>query len=81
MTAETGVFRIWHRSLKALAQVASLLPLGDGRVSTRPLIGSVFACETTLRGNRARREGPWFHGDSWSPSDKPHVSGGGAYAP
>lgn len=54
---------------------ADALPLGDGRVSDHPLAGSVYACRTTFRAGGARHAGPWFHGDTWNPAEKPHVTG------
>lgn len=51
------------------------LPVGDGRVSTRPLTGNVYACQTQFRGGGARHDGPWIHGDTWNPLEKPRVSG------
>ncbi len=51
------------------------LPLGDGHVTERPERGNVFSCRATFRGGGARHEGPWFHGDTWDPTEKPHVRG------
>lgn len=51
------------------------LPVGDGHVSQRPMVGNVYACHTMFRGGGARHEGPWFHGDTWNPAEKIHVSG------
>lgn len=53
---------------------AQPLPLGDGRVTTRAHVGNVYACQTQFR-NGARHDGPWFHGNTWNPDEKPHVSG------
>jgi hypothetical protein len=54
---------------------AQELPLGDGHVTDHPAAGNVYACRTTFRGGGARHDGPWFHGDTWDPTAKPHVSG------
>jgi len=54
---------------------AQSLPLGDGHVTDHPEAGSVYSCRSTFRGGGARHDGPWFHGDSWDPAEKPHVSG------
>lgn len=54
---------------------AQSLPLGDGHVSDHPSAGSVYACRSTFRGGGARHSGSWIHGDTWSPAEKPHVSG------
>ena len=51
------------------------LPVGDGKVSTGPKVGYVFACNQNFRGGGARHTGEWFHGDTWDPSAKPHVKG------
>lgn len=50
------------------------LPLGDGHVSDGPKAGYVYSCRRAFR-NGARHDGPWFHGDSWAPAEKPHVAG------
>ena len=54
---------------------AQVLPLGDGHVSDHPAAGNVYACRRTFRGGGARHAGPWFHGDTWNPTEKPHVAG------
>lgn len=51
------------------------LPVGDGKVSNQPQAGYVFACNQNFRTGGARHTGPWFHGDTWNPLDKPHVRG------
>lgn len=51
------------------------LPLGDGHVTNHPVVGNVYACSTTFRHGGARHAGPWFHGDTWNPAEKPHVEG------
>ncbi len=51
------------------------LPVGDGHVTDHPEAGNVFSCRTTFREGGARHEGPWFHGDTWDPTAKPHVQG------
>lgn len=55
------------------------LPLGDGHVTDHPATGNVFACALVdgrgFRGGGARHAGDWFHGDTWNPLEKPHVSG------
>lgn len=50
------------------------LPLGDGHVTQHPATGNVFACQTEFR-NGARHDGPWFHGETWNPLEKPRVGG------
>ncbi len=51
------------------------LPVGDGHVSDHSEVGNVFSCRTHFRGGGARHDGPWFHGDTWDPTAKPHVQG------
>jgi YHYH protein len=51
------------------------LPLGDGHVTDHPAPGNVYSCRTAFRGGGARHDGDWFHGDTWDPTAKPHVSG------
>jgi len=55
--------------------IAQFLPLGDGHVTDHPAVGNVYSCNSTFRGGGARHEGPWFHGDTWNPAEKPHVDG------
>ncbi len=55
--------------------LAQSLPVGDGHVSDHPKSGYVYACRERFRGGGARHDGPWFHGDTWNPMEKPHVSG------
>ncbi len=57
------------------AAEAQMLPVGDGRVTDRPRVGNVYACQTSFRMGGARHDGPWFHGDHWAPAEKPHVAG------
>lgn len=54
---------------------AQTLPLGDGRVADHPAVGSVYSCRSVFRTGGARHAGPWFHGDTWNPTEKPHVAG------
>lgn len=51
------------------------LPLGDGHVTQYPAAGNVYSCRTEFRGGGARHAGSWFHGDTWDPTEKPHVAG------
>ncbi len=62
-------------SLAAGAAPAHELPVGDGHVTDHPEVGNVYSCNGTFRGGGARHEGPWFHGDTWDPTEKPHVQG------
>lgn len=59
----------------------SFLPLGDGKRSTAPEAGSVFACQTTFGpAGGAFRDGPWIRADgTWDPAEKLHVQGSVAW--
>jgi hypothetical protein len=39
------------------------LPIGDGKVSTSPTVGSVYSCQTRFTGGGAFTDGPWIKGD------------------
>jgi hypothetical protein len=41
------------------------LPVGDGRISTTPVAGSVWACTRTFGGGGAFQAGPWFFNDGF----------------
>ncbi len=62
-------------TLTPIAIRAHDLPLGDGHVTDHPEVGNVDSCRMTFRGGGARHDGPWFHGDTWDPTAKPHVEG------
>ena len=49
------------------------LPLGDGRISTAPKRGFIWACNTG--GGPPAPSGPWIHGSTWSFRQKPIVDG------
>jgi len=51
------------------------LPIGDGKVTDYPEAGNVFSCRQNFRPGGADHSGPWFHGDTWNPLEKPHVVG------
>jgi hypothetical protein len=61
--------------LAATAGSAHDLPLGDGKISSQPQVGYVFACQSHLAGGGAQRAGPWLGRDSWNPDAKPAVTG------
>jgi YHYH protein len=61
--------------LVAPALGAHELPLGDGHVTDHPAAGNVYSCRSEFRAGGARHDGPWFHGDTWDPTAKPHVAG------
>jgi hypothetical protein len=52
------------------------LPVGDGKATTQPTKGSIFACRTTFGGGGASAKGPWFNGDgTWNATKKVTVDG------
>lgn len=53
------------------------LPLGDGHVSTSPVVGSVWSCQTQFNSNAgAFTNGPWIKSDgTYDFTAKPSVSG------
>jgi hypothetical protein len=54
---------------------ARALPLGDGKVSTSPRRGYVFACNTAFHGGGAQHAGAWIHGSTWDVTSKLAVQG------
>jgi hypothetical protein len=61
--------------LGSLAAPADTLPLGDGRISSAPASGSVYACQTRFQGGGAHGTGSWIQGNTWDPNAKPTVDG------
>src|ERR687886_1329874 len=61
--------------------VVRSLPLGDGKRSSTPDVGSVFACQTAFGpAGGAFRDGPWIRDDgTWDPTAKLHVQGAVAW--
>ena len=54
------------------------LPIGDGHVSTSPVAGSVWSCQTQFNANAggASTNGPWMHSDgTFDLTAKPSVDG------
>jgi hypothetical protein len=52
------------------------LPLGDGKVSSQPQTGYVFACPTPPGPPLGSdRQGEWIQGEWWNPEGKPVVDG------
>jgi hypothetical protein len=56
-------------------ETSGLLPLGDGKLSSTPEKGSVFACQSRFGGGGAQRAGSWISGSHWNPRVKPVVDG------
>lgn len=54
----------------------TMLPLGDGHVSTTAKEGYIFSCQTNFNSTGgANGTTPWIHGMTWNLSEKPNVSG------
>lgn len=51
-----------------------LLPLGDGKVSTRPVRGYVYSCRSQFRGG-AQHMDDWIRGSTWDATIKIWVQG------
>jgi hypothetical protein len=74
---------VWVLSAALLAQSTKVdvldvhrLPLGDGKVSTRPQAGFVYACQQRFGGGPgAQVDGPWIHGAVWDLTQKLAVEG------
>jgi YHYH protein len=60
-----------------LKQILNHIPIGDGRISTRPKVGSVWSCRTRFgRSGGAHASGAWIHGDgTYDLMAKPTVDG------
>lgn len=63
------------QSVRAAAIDLHAVPLGDGKVSSYPEVGYVYACRAVFRGGGAQHAGPWIHGDTWDATQKIHVQG------
>jgi hypothetical protein len=88
MTAALLVATTWSAGPAAAAMIDGLtgsaratvdrsrLALGDGKVSTSPTVGSVWACQTSFNGSGAFTNGPWIKGDgTYDYSGKAMVDG------
>ena len=54
---------------------ATALPLGDGKISSKPMRGYVYPCSTHFRGGGAQHSGDWLGSTSWDATRKIHVQG------
>jgi hypothetical protein len=65
----------------AVVPAMTALPLGDGKISTAPRVGYVFACQTAPGGLSAPPgSAPWISGSTWNATIKPTVSGSISWA-
>jgi hypothetical protein len=55
--------------------VSTLLPIGDGKVSSAPKVDNVFSCTTSFNGRGAFKDGGWIQGSSWDPDQKISIQG------
>ncbi len=56
------------------------LPLGDGKISSAPRKGYIFACQSRFPGGGgAFRAGSWMRDGYWAPDEKPTVEGNVAW--
>ena len=62
--------------LAASAVNITQLPIGDGKLSTKPTIGYVFNCPSRFGGGGAQASGAWINGDgTFDLTKKPTVDG------
>jgi hypothetical protein len=68
---------VLHRNLAALNVDLKHLPIGDGKVSTHPEVGSVWPCRTHFNSMAgAHASGDWIHSDgTYDLTAKPTVDG------
>ncbi len=54
----------------------SRLPIGDGKVSNKPMVGYVWPCQTNGFGTRREHSGPWLRDDgTYDFANKPAAAG------
>jgi YHYH protein len=60
-----------------LTQTQTVLPVGDGKISSEAKTGFVFSCQKRFPGNPpgAFKAGAWLNSSTWEPSKKPVVEG------
>jgi YHYH protein len=83
----SSIVRLQSHPLESAPQSASTsmifdlqhIPIGDGKISTRPTVGSVWSCRTRLGGDGiggAQTSGAWIHADgTYDLTAKPTVDG------
>jgi YHYH protein len=67
-----GVPAAWSQVIDPAA-----IPLGDDKISTEPVIGSLYSCKTRFGGRGAPHGGPWINeaNKTWDSTTKVHVQG------
>jgi len=73
--ATAGIVHGAHAQAHVDVLDARALPLGDGKVSTGPERGYVYACNAQFRGGGAKHAGNWIHGSTWDATSKITVQG------
>jgi hypothetical protein len=59
-----------------VSETSALLGLGDGRISSSPQQGYIYACQNAFSGGGGTSASPpWIIGDSWNPEEKVVVDG------
>ncbi len=63
---------VWKSSVNPAS-----LPLGDGHVSSSPMVGYVDSCTTNFKANGASHSGSWINSsnNTWNSETKPSVEG------
>jgi YHYH protein len=64
-----------------VTQTQTVLPVGDGKISSEAKTGFVFSCQQRFPGNPpgAFKAGAWLNSSTWEPSKKPVVDGAVAW--
>ena len=75
ISIQCAPFAVAHPAGQISTLDVKALPLGDGKVSSEPRRGYVYACMSSFRGGGARHVGNWIHGSTWDETQKIHVRG------
>ncbi|HEY7065347.1 MAG TPA: YHYH protein [Chloroflexota bacterium] len=64
ITVVLGAMLVWggEALMQTLIDLTEL-PLGDGKISSGPVAGSIWSCTTSFGGGGAFQNGPWIHAD------------------
>jgi YHYH protein len=74
--AASGVPVTWSHTVDPAA-----IPLGDDKVSSEPLAGSLYSCKVRFAGRGAPHDGPWIDeaDHTWDATAKPQVEGANSW--
>ena len=75
LSSFAGATAVWASGRAASPTDVHALPLGDGRVATRPTRGFVDACPGPLRPGGSQNAGPWIQGSTFDLTAKATVDG------